>query len=821
MTSMNKLLHKHKVEKGAPYNFTLFSKPYGCFYFHPDDLDDLYTTIANNHLKSRPHVALTEKQGQYSPLLIDIDLKYPSTADTIKHFSVTTVETLVRASFECLNRFIDTKQVFCYVHERPQPYFNEKSVLKDGFHLLFPAVRCPKTLKDLVRNHIIETCADELLSLKTSNSIEDIVDKAVLGTNNWFVYGGGKPEASPYLLTRMFDSRIIERCTEQYTFLALVKLFSVQGEIESVKWLPYALETIQAKNRGSRIKQANSVRDASKRVQSSAGVAQESAEPAPQSAEIAQGSSENHDSSPTIEVTSDLLSKVVMGLSAWRAEAEPDWIEIVWAILKTSRDNNYKKLGRDLIHSFSQKSLDKYDENSVEDKINSIKPRDDGKTFRSLVHCLQTDNPDLHSNLFGPNKEYLSVKTRFEKDHFKTLEPTGWFRETNQGLLPKRKKELMDDYENLYYQESNGENIVKKPFLKRWFGDESIRTYRKVDFLPRPNTCPEDVYNLFSGFRAELLPDTPDSVDLSLVWDLLSKLCGNEHAVIEYTVNWLSHLIQKPGELSRTGLLWKSNEGCGKNLFLNWFGEKILGPHYYFTTTNITDLFGDFAVGLKHKLLVNMNEAASIDTHMFVERIKSAITDETINYQAKHVNTIVLRNFARFVFTTNNSRAIKCGVSDRRWVAIECDSSRCNDNSYFAPLKATINDNSAKAFYQLLSVRDISSWDPTNRPCTALYKELKITSIPVLSKWLLTLIELDEEVFNEPASSMLAQFKSWCITNGFDKVSSKVNATNFGIDLKKYTGVESNRDRYGTVYSIDNLTLHADLVRLGHVDKIV
>ena len=801
MTTLSQLLQKYKVKKGEEYNFTKFSKPYGCFFVPSDDIDSFFSSYVDHLAAGKPQPALTEKQGLCSPLLLDFDLKYSCDTLLEKHYTLETVKNIVSAAFDCLQQYIQIDEVKCYVHERPEPYKNSKNVIKDGFHLLFPQVRCEKPLKLKVRDHVITKCNQTLCDLNTTNDIQDIVDKAVIGVNNWFLFGSGKSEAKPYELTLILDHNI-QFVSIDLSLLNKVKLFSVQGVNETLKWLPNARESLSVID----TKAVRTPENINADLINQNPIESES----PTASPIA----------PTVEVSYETLEKVVMSLADWRAEAEPDWIEIVWAIIKTSQDNNYRKSGRDLVHKFSKKSISNYDENDVEIKLNRIQPRQNGKTFRSLVFFLKTDNSIVHDELFGMKKDYISVKTQIEKTHFKTLEPSGWYRQTEEGLISKRKRELIDDFENLYYHEIEKEKTAKRPFLKRWFADETIRTYRTLDFLPSPLDCPSDTYNLFTGFRAETLPVVSDDHqdDIALIWDLLSKLCGNDVFVFEYTLNWLAKIVQTPGNLSRTGLLWQSSEGTGKNVFLNWFGEKILGKRYYFTTTNITDLFGDFAIGLKHKLLVNMNEATTADTHSYVERIKSAITDETINYQAKHVNTIVLRNFARFVFSTNNPRAIKCGVTDRRWVAVECDSTRCNDKSYFQPLQNVLNDVSARLIYDFLIDRDISEWDPAIRPVTALYKELKLASIPVLSKWLGFLIDTQESVVREPASVLLANYRGWCSSNGFDRVYHSVNVTSFGSDLKKYKGVTFIRSN-GTKYTFDLPELQNDLQSKKHYDS--
>ncbi|RYE18749.1 MAG: hypothetical protein EOP45_13660 [Sphingobacteriaceae bacterium] len=115
--------------------------------------------------------------------------------------------------------------------------------------------------------------------------------------------------------------------------------------------------------------------------------------------------------------------------------------------------------------------------------------------------------------------------------------------------------------------------------------------------------------------------------------------------------------------------------------------------------------------------------------------------------------------------------------------------------------------------------RDISQWNPCDRPQTNLYLELKSASVPVLSRWLQHVCELEESVDKESATSLMTEYRSWCSQNGFDRTASSINVTNFGIDIKKYQGIQSRRSSSGTIYSFDILQLKLHLTSMGHSDS--
>lgn len=343
-----------------------------------------------------------------------------------------------------------------------------------------------------------------------------------------------------------------------------------------------------------------------------------------------------------------------------------------------------------------------------------------------------------------------------------------------------------------------------------------------MDFLPPPNSCPDNTYNLYHGLRAESLTCNFSDIDLHLILDLHSKLCGNDAAFIEYSLNWHANLVQQPGKLSRVGLLLQSIEGCGKTLWLDWIGLKILGPDYYFSSTNIEDVFGTFAPGLKHKLLVNVNEVDAAGAQKYVERIKASITDDSITFQAKNVMTVSLKNYARFVLTTNNRNVIEASSSDRRFAAVECDSSRCNDHDYFSQITPLLEDDRyTKAFFEFLRARDISEWIPSKRPMTKLYKQMKELSIPILSLWLIDLIQDQTQIKRVLATRLLQIYKDWREEHQFPVTCQQTEPRTFGNDIRYYNGVAWKPAKRGIEYSFNNQTIEAWLVQHNHWIKEV
>jgi hypothetical protein len=109
------------------------------------------------------------------------------------------------------------------------------------------------------------------------------------------------------------------------------------------------------------------------------------------------------------------------------------------------------------------------------------------------------------------------------------------------------------------------------------------------------------------------------------------------------------------------------------------------------------------------------------------DRIKNAITAHTIDSEEKGEPIITLRNFARWIFSSNSSSPVKLELSDRRFVCFDSCNGHANDREYFKPLYDWMaKDVHVAAFFRHLTQVDITDFDwVKERPKTALWEELR------------------------------------------------------------------------------------------------
>jgi hypothetical protein len=274
-------------------------------------------------------------------------------------------------------------------------------------------------------------------------------------------------------------------------------------------------------------------------------------------------------------------------------------------------------------------------------------------------------------------------------------------------------KEKVDKDGNISYI------ATQEQYVYTWMKDVNIKTYNKIDFLPRMET-PDGVYNTFTDFNAVNKPKKNINIENTHMYKHLNNLCGNDSNVFNYVIKWLANRIQTPYDVPRTALLFKSIDGCGKDLFFDWFGKMIIGEDYFVVAEDVELLFGKFNDIIKNKILVVGDEIQASKTINLNESIKYAVTATVNNIETKGEPVYKNKNNIGYVFLTNNDFPLKITKTDRRFVAIKCDGSIANNNEYFTNLRKELNSGDIdRAFYDYLMGIDLSEVNfTTDRPIT-------------------------------------------------------------------------------------------------------
>jgi hypothetical protein len=427
----------------------------------------------------------------------------------------------------------------------------------------------------------------------------------------------------------------------------------------------------------------------------------------------------------------------------------------------------------------------------------------------------------------GNPESYENKKIEFEKKNFKILNPIMYATEMRDKLVLNNKTDFKSIYENYLYTHNklteSGMKEVETSFTDKWMADETMRTYEKIDFLPKQE-APDYIYNTFKGYVVEKL-ESNDKLDIkkSLIYSHLNNLCGNDEKVFDYVLKVLSRIVKNPGKLTNICLLFKSAPGAGKDTFFDWFGNNIIGREYMFKDSNTELLFGRFNPSMQDKVLCVINEISYKETIKVIEKIKDAITRPINVIEEKGLKVFTNKNHITYVMLTNNDNPIKIEVNDRRFVCGKCNDKIANDPKYFDALNKEIESKKYdRAFYDYLLSIDSDNYNFTsNRPETEFNKDLKEMSVPVLSKYLETLLFKNANLkLKEVTIPAYKIFQSYCNYLSENNFKNEVSVTSFGLSIKKYETIEKNRTNEGNSYLINYKKLEDELVKMKHIEPI-
>ena len=413
------------------------------------------------------------------------------------------------------------------------------------------------------------------------------------------------------------------------------------------------------------------------------------------------------------------------------------------------------------------------------------------------------------------NSEVSNKMDYFEGYHTKIMNPASIVTIGNDTFRISSYRDFQSNYQNIKLKLPCKINS----FTHHWLERTDIRTYQNIDFMPYPQVCPPEVFNTFTGLEG--IKKISNGANTDWFREHLCYLCGKDDAGTEYMMDYLAHMVQKPGELPRVACVFRSIEGVGKNTFFESFGNEVIGKQYVLQTAEPEDVIGRFNMN-QNKLMIIMDEAQGKDTFAASEKIKNLITADTLKWESKGVNSVTLKNLGRYIFFSNNDTPVKIGVTDRRFIMFECAADVANNHEYFSKLISNFKEQ-GREIYDMLMNRDISNWKPVaDRVQTSVYKDVQSANIPVMALFLEKMCFKNNES-NDYGGDDVTYFKSNDFYNEFTtflkETGHKFDVTNskFARDLIKYEGIDKKRTKYGTEYNIIYEKLHNFLVKNGYI----
>lgn len=263
-------------------------------------------------------------------------------------------------------------------------------------------------------------------------------------------------------------------------------------------------------------------------------------------------------------------------------------------------------------------------------------------------------------------------------------------------------------------QKGNLSEAANKLFQK-WINDEILMidniNYKPID----QEIFEEEGFEYFNVYeKSDMLRENYDNIkpNFEIIKVIIMNLVDNDKKAYTYFCKWLAWQLQNPEQRLATSIIFKGEQGTGKTLLCNYVLRKIWGKNY--TEVGQADISKDYNDFIMGKQLIIGNEVIHSDNKLVVpEKLKNYVSDDFVSINRKYRDSLNVKNYAQWIFVSNNQIPIKLGRKDRRYSVFNSKTLK-NGFQIFLSLKQN-QDEEVKGFVKYLLELSVM-FDEVNAP---------------------------------------------------------------------------------------------------------
>ena len=371
--TLENFLRQHKKKADQPYTHTaipnLPESFGGSYHVASEDYNefiDLYfDSVFTNNNKSY----LTEKHLEQSPVLIDLDFRFPKELKA-RQYDETFIKKFLGIYAEHIKRLFPKEKYEMFVLEKKAPrYLKDKELVKDGLHIMIPGLVTKPRVQYVLRYRVLrdKRTRELFAELGSTNTPEDILDLCVIERNNWQMYGSMKPKNEPYLVTRIYNEKLKEVKKSKYSNYETLKLLSLRNKTEDQISEPIE-EELEDMDKDFEMMEANHKQSKPKKKKKKSPKAKRNL---------------RVDDDTFSEKEKEKIRKIVNILRPSRADTYEEWIQLGWCL------HNIHPCLLDIWDDFSKKS-EKYESGACETEWDQMD--NEGLGIGTLYMWAKEDN---------------------------------------------------------------------------------------------------------------------------------------------------------------------------------------------------------------------------------------------------------------------------------------------------------------------------------------------------------------------------------------------------------------------------------------------
>jgi hypothetical protein len=373
--------------------------------------------------------------------------------------------------------------------------------------------------------------------------------------------------------------------------------------------------------------------------------------------------------------------------------------------------------------------------------------------------------------------------------------------------------ETYNDFLNAFNDLNFTHNKMKYKFCSLYDTCKYKNSYSKLDFRPNEKVD-SDIYNLFKGFKYDSDNNEYDESVIKPFIDHIGFLCSNDSKqkeLIEYILNWMSHIIQKPETKTEVAIVFYSIvEGAGKNILFDIF-EKLLDTYSakFKDTADLTSRFNGQMMGK----LFCIGDEINARAQEVANELKDIITRKSEIIEFKGKDKLKCKDYKNYAFTTNNENVFKISNCDRRFIFVECPDEK-KSLEYFKPLIDILNDDDKLGqLFTFLKNRDLTKFNSRNIIVTDYKLRLILANAPAYIRFI-------KDDFNKYSDEYLTteQLYKYSIDYAkYNKLNSTYTQDLFNKQFKKVFDLFNKKKNNKSFYFFDNEESLNEAIKMNFV----
>jgi Family of unknown function (DUF5906) len=263
-----------------------------------------------------------------------------------------------------------------------------------------------------------------------------------------------------------------------------------------------------------------------------------------------------------------------------------------------------------------------------------------------------------------------------------------------------------EDFRNLHCNRTVLHNGKDMPLGSWWLRHPDRKQYDGVVFAPGAEPVINGRLNLWRGWGVEERPGR---------WDLMRRhidevLADGDLERADYIIRWVAWAFQHPGERAEAALVFRGLEGCGKGTLGNSLC-RIFGQHAMHVS-DTEHLTGKFNSHLSDCSFLYADEAVWGGDKRGEGALKRLISEPTLFIERKGLDGEQVANSLHVLISSNEAWVIPAGERSRRHVVLDVPSTHVQDDDWFGPIYAEIENGGLSAMLHDMLHMDLGDWHP-------------------------------------------------------------------------------------------------------------